>query len=138
MEQRTLGKSGLRVSAMGLGLMSMSGTYGKSDDEQSIRVIHAALDRGVDFLDSSDLYGWGQGEELLAGVLKRRRKEIVLATKFGQVRLPDGKQGVNGRPEYVGQACEASLKRLGLDVIDLYYQHRVDPNVLVRQNYGRL
>ena len=139
MEQRTLGKSGLRVSAMGLGLMSMSGTYGKSDDEQSIRVIHAALDRGVDFLDSSDLYGWGQNETLLGRALMGRRKGVVLATKFGNVRTPDGKgQTVDGRPAYVPQACDASLLRLGVDVIDLYYQHRVDPKVPIEETVGAM
>jgi len=138
MEHRTLGKSGLRVSAMGLGLMSMSGTYGKSDDEQSIRVIHAALDRGVDFLDSSDLYGWGQNETLLGRALKGRRKGVVLATKFGNVRSPDGKQFVDGRPAYVAEACDASLTRLGVDVIDLYYQHRVDPKVPIEETVGAM
>ena len=139
MEQRTLGKSGLRVSAMGLGLMSMSGTYGKSDDEQSIRVIHAALDRGVDFLDSSDLYGWGQNETLLGRALKGRRKGVIVATKFGNVQSPDGKGAyVDGRPAYVAQACDASLTRLGVDVIDLYYQHRVDPKVPIEETVGAM
>ena len=139
MEHRTLGKSGLRVSAMGLGLMSMSGTYGKSDDEQSIRVIHAALDRGVDFLDSSDLYGWGHNEQLLGRALKGRRKGVILATKFGNVQSPDGKGNlVDGRPAYVAQACDASLTRLGVDVIDLYYQHRVDPKVPIEETVGAM
>jgi len=139
MEHRTLGKSGLRVSAMGLGLMSMSGTYGKSDDEQSIRVIHAALGRGVDFLDSSDLYGWGHNEQLLGRALKGRRKGVVLATKFGNVQSPDGKGNlVDGRPAYVTQACDASLVRLGVDVIDLYYQHRVDPKVPIEETVGAM
>ena len=139
MEHRTLGKNGPSVSAMGLGLMSMSGTYGKSNDEQSIRVIHAALDRGVNFLDSSDLYGWGQNEELLARALKGRRKGVVLATKFGNVQSPDGKGAfVDGRPAYVAQACDASLKRLGVDVIDLYYQHRVDPKVPIEETVGAM
>jgi len=139
MEHRTLGKNGLRVSAIGLGLMSMSGTYGKSDDEQSIRVIHAALDRGVDFLDSSDMYGWGQNETLLGRALKGRRKGAVVATKFGQVKPPDGKTNiVDGRPAYVAQACDASLMRLGVDVIDLYYQHRVDPKVPIEETVGAM
>jgi aryl-alcohol dehydrogenase-like predicted oxidoreductase len=139
MEHRTLGKSGLRVSAIGLGLMSMSGTYGKSDDEQSIRVIHAALDHGVDFLDSSDLYGGGQNETLLGRALKGRRKGVVVATKFGNVQSPDGKGAyVDGRPAYVAQACDASLKRLGVDVIDLYYQHRVDPKVPIEETVGAM
>src|SRR5205823_15020899 len=128
-----------RVSAMGLGLMSMSGTYGKSDDEQSIRVIHAALDRGVDFLDSSDLYGWGQNETLLGRALKGRRHGVVVATKFGNVQSPDGKGAfVDGRPAHVVQACDASLKRLGVDVIDLYYQHRVDPKVPIEETVGAM
>ena len=139
MEHRTLGKNGLRVSAIGLGLMSMSGTYGKSDDEQSIRVIHAALDRGVDFLDSSDMYGWGQNETLLGRALKGRRKGAVVATKFGQVQPPDGKTNiVDGRPAYVVQACDASLTRLGVDVIDLYFQHRVDPKVPIEETVGAM
>jgi len=139
MEHRTLGKSGLRVSAIGLGLMSMSGTYGKSDDEQSVRVIHAALDRGVDFLDSSDMYGWGQNETLLGRALKGRRKGVVVATKFGNVQSPDGKGNlVDGRPAYVARACDASLKRLGVDVIDLYYQHRVDPKVPIEETVGAM
>ncbi len=139
MEQRTLGKSDLRVSAIGLGLMSMSGTYGKSDDEQSIRVIHAALDRGVNFLDSSDLYGWGHNEELVKRALHGRRKGVVLATKFGNVQTPDGKGAfVDGRPAYVAQACDASLLRLGVDVIDLYYQHRVDPKVPIEETVGAM
>ena len=139
MEYRTLGSSGLRVSAIGLGLMSMSGTYGKSDDEQSIRVIHAALDRGVDFLDSSDLYGWGQNEALLGRALKGRRKGVVVATKFGNVQSPDGKGAyVDGRPAYVAQACDASLTRLGIDVIDLYFQHRVDPKVPIEETVGAM
>lgn len=139
MEHRTLGKSGLSVSAMGLGLMSMSGTYGKSDDEQSIRVIHAALDRGVDFLDSSDMYGWGQNETLLGRALKGRRKGVIVATKFGNVQSPDGNGNlVDGRPGYVAQACDASLKRLGVDVIDLYYQHRVDPKVPIEETVGAM
>src|SRR5262250_158073 len=139
MELRVLGKSALRVSAIGLGLMSMSGTYGRSDDEQSIRVIHAALDRGVNFLDSSDLYGWGHNEQLLKRALKGRRQGVVLATKFGNVQMPDGKGAfVDGRPAYVPQACDASLKRLGVDVIDLYYQHRVDPKVPIEDTVGAM
>ncbi|HEV8226654.1 MAG TPA: aldo/keto reductase, partial [Methylomirabilota bacterium] len=139
MEQRTLGKSDLRVSAIGLGLMSMSGTYGKSDDEQSIRVIHAALDRGVNFLDSSDLYGWGHNEQLLKRALHGRRKGVVLATKFGNVQTADGKGAfVDGRPAHVVQACDASLLRLGVDVIDLYYQHRVDPKVPIEETVGAM
>jgi aryl-alcohol dehydrogenase-like predicted oxidoreductase len=137
MEGRMLGKSGLSVSAVGLGLMSMSGVYGKPDDAESITVIHRALDLGVNFLDSSDMYGWGQNEELLGKALKGRRDRAIVATKFGQVKNPAGGGNlVNGRPEYVIQACDASLKRLGTDVIDLYYQHRVDPAVPIEETVG--
>src|ERR1043165_6611607 len=118
MEKRKCGP--LEVSAIGLGLRSMSGVSGDANDEQSIAVIHHALDRGVNFLDSADMYGWGHNESLLGRALKGRRDRAVVATKFGQVKLPDGKQSVDGTPAYVQQACEASLKRLGLDVIDLY------------------
>ncbi|HXA98539.1 MAG TPA: aldo/keto reductase [Candidatus Dormibacteraeota bacterium] len=138
MQQRTLGKSSLAVSAIGLGCMSMSNVYGKGDDAESIAVVHRALDLGVNFLDSSDVYGWGQNEELLARALRGHRDRVVLATKFGNLRKPDGTAGVNGRPEYVPQACEASLKRLGTDVIDLYYQHRVDPGVPIEDTVGAM
>lgn len=138
MEQRVLGHSKLRVSAIGLGLMSMSGTYGASDDRESIAVIHQALERGVNFLDSSDMYGWGHNETLLGQAIRGRRDRVVVATKFGNLRTPDGKATVNGRPEYVPVACDASLKRLGLDVIDLYYQHRVDPTVPIEDTVGAM
>lgn len=138
MHYRKLGSSTLTVSAIGLGCMSMSGIYGKGDDAESIAVIHRALDLGVTFLDSSDMYGWGHNEELLARAIKGRRDKIVLATKFGNLRKPDGTPGVNGRPEYVPQACDASLKRLGVDVIDLYYQHRVDPSVPIEDTVGAM
>jgi aryl-alcohol dehydrogenase-like predicted oxidoreductase len=138
MESVPLGHSTLRVSRLGLGLMSMSGTYGKSDDAACIRVIHHALDRGVSLLDSADMYGWGHNEELLGRALRGRRGGVVLSTKFGQVRSADGAQGVDGRPEYVRQACDASLKRLGVDVIDLYYQHRVDPAVPIEETVGAM
>ena len=138
MEMRTLGKSGLKVSALGLGLMSMSGVYGNANDDESIGVIHHALDRGITFLDSADMYGWGHNETLLGKALKGRRDQAIVATKFGQVKLPDGKQGVDGRPEYVMKACDASLKRLGIDVIDLYYQHRVDPNTPIEDTVGAM
>ena len=137
MEQRTLGKSGLKTSAVGLGLMSMSGVYGKPDDDESIRVIHKALDLGVTLLDSSDMYGWGQNEELLGRALKGKRDRAFLVTKFGQVKNPAGGGNlVDGRPEYVREACDASLKRLGVDVIDLYFQHRVDPKVPIEETVG--
>ena len=134
METRTLGNSGIKVSAIGLGLMSMSGIYGNANDEESIRVIHYALDKGINFLDSADMYGWGHNEELLGKALRGRREGVVVATKFGQVKTADGKQDVDGSPQYVMRACEASLKRLGTDVIDLYYQHRVDPQVPMRMS----
>jgi aryl-alcohol dehydrogenase-like predicted oxidoreductase len=138
MEQRQLGKSGLKVSALGLGLMSMSGVYGNANDDESIRVIHHAIDKGINFLDSADMYGWGHNETLLGKALKGKRDKVVVATKFGQVKLADGKQAVDGRPEYVLQACDASLKRLGIDVIDLYYQHRVDTNVPIEDTVGAM
>ena len=138
MEQRTLGKSALAVSAIGLGCMSMSNVYGKCDDAESTAVVHRALDLGVNFLDSSDMYGWGQNEELLGRALRGKRDGVVLATKFGNLRKPDGTAGVNGRPDYVPQACEASLKRLGVDSIDLYYQHRVDPGVPIEDTVGAM
>jgi aryl-alcohol dehydrogenase-like predicted oxidoreductase len=137
MEQRSLGKSGLTASAIGLGLMSMSGVYGKPDDEESIRVIHRALDLGVDLLDSSDMYGWGQNEELLGRALRGKRHRARVVTKFGQVKNPSGGGNlVDGRPEYVRQACDASLKRLGMEVVDLYFQHRVDPKVPIEETVG--
>src|SRR5438270_839349 len=138
MEMRTLGNSGINVSAIGLGLMSMSGIYGNANDDESIRVIHYALDKGINFLDSSDMYGWGHNETLLGKALKGRRQGVIVGTKFGQTKDADGKQGVNGKPEYVMQACEASLKRLGIDTIDLYYQHRVDPNTPIEDTVGAM
>jgi aryl-alcohol dehydrogenase-like predicted oxidoreductase len=139
MESRPLGHEALRVSALGLGCMSMSGTYGKSDDAASIAVIHRALDLGVTFLDSSDMYGWGHNEELLARALAGRRQGVAVATKFGQVRSPDGGGNlVDGSAAYVRTACEASLKRLGTDTIDLYYQHRVDPKVSIEETVGAM
>src|SRR5437660_9822018 len=119
MEMRTLGRSDIRVSAVGLGLMSMSGIYGNANDEESIRVIHYALDKGINFLDSADMYGWGHNEELLGRALKGHREGVIVATKFGQVKLADGRQDVDGSAPYVLKACEASLKRLGIEVIDV-------------------
>ncbi|HEY7205230.1 MAG TPA: aldo/keto reductase [Methylomirabilota bacterium] len=138
MQQRTLGKSSLSVSAIGLGCMSLSNVYGKSDEAESIALVQRALDMGVNFLDSSDAYGFGQNEELLAKALRGRRERAVLATKFGNLRNPDGTPGVNGRPEYVARACDASLKRLGVETIDLYYQHRVDPSVPIEDTVGAM
>ena len=137
-EQRTLGNTPIKVSALGLGLMSMSGVYGNANDDESIRVIHYAIDQGINFLDSADMYGWGHNETLLGKALKGRRDKVIVATKFGQVKLPDGKQSVDGRPEYVMQACDASLKRLGIEVIDLYYQHRVDTNTPIEDTVGAM
>ncbi len=138
MEKRQLGRTPIEVTAIGLGCMSMSGVYGNANDEESISVIHHALERGINHLDSSDMYGWGHNEQLLGRALKGRRDKVILATKFGQTKGADGKQGIDGRPEYVMQACEASLKRLGVDVIDLYYQHRVDPNVPIEDTVGAM
>jgi aryl-alcohol dehydrogenase-like predicted oxidoreductase len=138
MEKRRLGNSRLEISPIGLGCMSMSGIYGNADDAQSISVIHHALERGINHLDSADMYGWGHNEQLLGRALKGRRDGVVVATKFGQVKSADGKQGVDGRPEYVMQACEASLKRLGIDVIDVYYQHRVDTDVPIEDTVGAM
>jgi aryl-alcohol dehydrogenase-like predicted oxidoreductase len=137
-QRRRLGKAGPEVSAIGLGCMSLSGVYGPSDDEAGIRLIHRAIELGVDHFDSSDMYGWGQNEELLGRALKGRRDGIVITSKFGQTRRPGGANGVDGRAEYVAQTCEASLKRLGVDVIDLYYQHRVDPAVPVEETVGAM
>src|SRR5579863_10362268 len=134
-ERRRLGRNGPEVLAIGLGCMSLSGTYGTSDDNAAIPFLQRAIELGVDFLDSSDAYGLGQNEELLGRALKGRRDRVTLATKFGQDRRSGG---VNGRPEYVQAACEASLKRLGVDVIDLYFQHRVDPNVPVEDTVGAM
>jgi len=135
-EQRRLGHSTLDVSAIGLGCMGLSGVYGPADDAESLTLIQRAIDLGVNHLDSSDMYGWGHNEEVIGRALKGRRDRVVLATKFGQVQNPGGPNQVNGRPEYVVQACDASLKRLGVEVIDLYYQHRVDPKVPIEETVG--
>jgi aryl-alcohol dehydrogenase-like predicted oxidoreductase len=116
----------------------MSGIYGKGDDATSISTVQHAIDHGINFLDSSDMYGWGQNEELLGKAIRGRRDKVLVITKFGQVRNPNGPNLVNGRPEYVAQACDASLQRLGVDVIDLYYQHRVDPNTPIEDTVGAL
>ena len=137
-QRRRLGKSGPDVSAIGLGCMSLSGVYGTSDDQAGIALIHRAIDLGVDHFDSSDMYGWGQNEELLGRALKGRRDGIVIASKFGQTQRPGGANGVDGSPAYIAQACEASLKRLGVETIDLYYQHRVDPAVPVEETVGAM
>jgi aryl-alcohol dehydrogenase-like predicted oxidoreductase len=136
MEQRTLGGQGLRVSALGLGCMGMSQSYGPADDRESVAAIHRALDLGVTFLDTADMYGPFTNERLVGRAIAGRRDEVVLATKFGNQRRPDGSWvGINGRPEYVHSACDASLERLGVDHVDLYYQHRVDPSVPVEETW---
>jgi aryl-alcohol dehydrogenase-like predicted oxidoreductase len=138
LEHRRLGAGGLAVSAIGLGCMSLSGIYGAADDAASEELIRYAIDQGVDHLDSSDMYGWGHNETVIGRALKGRRDRVVLATKFGQTQNPGGPNGVNGRPEYVIEACDASLKRLGVEVIDLYYQHRVDPDVPIEDTVGAM
>jgi len=137
--RRKLGPQGLEVSAIGLGCMGMSDFYGPSDEDTNLRVLNAALDIGINFLDTSDAYGVGANERLLAKVLNTRREDIVLATKFGYVRSTEGAfLGINGTPEHVHAACDASLKRLGVDHIDLYYQHRVDPKVAIEETVGAM
>ncbi|MGE5450473.1 MAG: aldo/keto reductase [Acidobacteriota bacterium] len=137
--QRTLGRNGPQVSALGLGCMGMSDFYGAADDARSLAVLNHALDVGISLLDTADMYGMGANERLLAPVLSARRSEVVLATKFGNVRTPDGKiLRIDGSPAYVRQACEASLQRLGVDHIDLYYQHRVDKTVPIEDTVGAM
>lgn len=138
MNKRKLGQEGLEVSALGLGCMSMSEFYGSKDDEESIATIHRALDLGVTLLDTSDMYGPFTNEQLVGRAVAGRRDEVVLATKVGIVRAENGAMLVNGHPDYVRRACDASLRRLGVDHIDLYYQHRVDPNVPVEETWGAL
>ena len=134
---RSLGSSGIGVSAIGLGCMSLSGTYGTSNDDEGIALIHEALDRGITLLDTSDAYGNGHNETLVGKAIAGRRSGIVLATKFGNLGGRGGKVA-DGRPEYVVQACEASLKRLGVETIDLYYQHRIDPTVPIEDTVGAM
>jgi aryl-alcohol dehydrogenase-like predicted oxidoreductase len=136
--RRRLGASTLEVTPVGLGCMSLSGVYGEADDAQSEALIQAAIDRGVNHFDSSDMYGWGHNETVLGRALRGRRDAVVLATKFGQIRREGGPNGVDGSPAHVQQACEDSLRRLGVEVIDLYYQHRVDPKVAIEETVGAM
>jgi aryl-alcohol dehydrogenase-like predicted oxidoreductase len=138
MQQRSLGKQGLQVSAIGLGCMGLTPIYGHADETEAIAAVHHAIELGVNFFDSSDAYAFGANEERLAKAFAGRRDGLVIATKFGQVRHPDGTMDVNGKPDYVIQACEASLKRLKIDVIDLYYQHRVDVTVPIEETVGAM
>ncbi|MGE5680835.1 MAG: aldo/keto reductase [Bacillota bacterium] len=139
MKHRKLGSQGLIVSELGLGCMGMSEFYGTANEKESIGVIHRALELGINFLDTSDMYGPYKNEELVGKAIRGRRDKVVLATKFGIQRGPDPSlRAINGRPEYVKSACDASLKRLGVDHIDLYYQHRVDPNVPIEDTVGAM
>lgn len=139
MQTRELGRSGLFVSALGLGCMGMSDFYGASEEAESIATIHRAIELGVTFLDTADIYGMGRNEELVGKAIKDRRGEVMLATKFGNIRAADGTfVGVNGKPDYVRLACEASLRRLQVGVIDLYYQHRIDPNTPIEDTVGAM
>ena len=138
MKRIALGAQGLEVSRIGLGCMGMSAAYGAADDAESIATINRALDLGVGFLDTADMYGWGHNEELIGKVVRARRDEVQLATKFGNVIDEDGNRGIDGSPEHVRKACDASLRRLGIEVIDLYYQHRVDKNVAIEETVGAM
>jgi len=138
MKKRKLGSQGLVVSELGLGCMGMSQFYGPRDDAESTATLERAIDLGLDFFDTADIYGTGHNEELVGKVLRKHRNRVVIATKFGNLVLPDGTRAINGRPEYVRSACDASLKRLGVDHVDLYYQHRVDKNVPIEDTVGAM
>lgn len=138
MKYRQLGTQGLNVSAIGLGCMVMPGFYNPGGEKESIKTLHLAAEMGVNFIDTADLYGFGKNEELVGRAIAGRRNDYILATKFGNVRDADGKPDVDGRPEYVNEACDASLRRLGVDYIDLYYQHRVDPKVPIEDTVGAM
>jgi len=138
MKKRKLGSQGLVVSELGLGCMGMSQFYGPRDDAESTATLERAIDLGLDFFDTADIYGTGHNEELVGKVMRKHRNRVIIATKFGNLVLPDGTRAINGRPEYVRSACDASLKRLGVDHVDLYYQHRVDKNVPIEETVGAM
>jgi len=138
MKKRKLGDQGLVVSELGLGCMGMSQFYGPRDDAESTATLERAVELGVDLFDTADIYGSGHNEELVGKVMRKHRNRVVIATKFGNLVLPDGTRAINGRPEYVRSACDASLKRLGVDHVDRYYQHRVDKNVPIEETVGAM
>jgi len=138
MQERALGAQGLRVSALGLGCMGMTPIYDKPDPDEAVRTIHAAIDAGITLIDTADAYNDGRNEELVGRALAGHRDKVVLATKFGNIRYPDGRREVNARPDYVPEACDNSLKRLGVGTIDLFYLHRMDPSVPIEDTVGAM